>query len=558
MARTRTTAHPRVSSGIISPASIEGVVFNEEKQKNERAEILELLKVDESLRVPGESSDDPKIQEKINMREADLLTPTHLVCREIEFSFPTLTTNDKSRLRLVKSPQVCLSKTGSSAEIIEAYRKRFPEDKEYESLTIQDMRSQISQFEVPASEVVSEPMVVDSRVILNRFIHLGLNFKGIDMRNIIVAGGFISSLVQKEFSRSKTYRDFNDIDIFVYGLKTEAEATERADRFLTEYFKASRGETVIRTKGSVTINSAPKIQVILRLYSSASEVLHGFDLGSCAVGVTGDSEGNLKLVTTSLGKFCLETCSNIIIPSRCSSSYLERLGKYLDRGYSIIMPNYDITTPNVSNSHYLRLEVLSATGNAIIGYLVLPGLSNELQKQEEYDGLDGLDDDNQYTLRTLNLRSFKKWSGESRTPSFHMTLKMRKIVNPLASLQKKLPIYFDEYDLEGYVRNNVLSSKDDFSVKNVMEMSQVNLEEIVREYANSFSGDEGKAKWNAYIEALLKKQIDLALLKYQKLQKEYTIEWQTENPGSQLTGSFNPEFVTKKLFYGSAYIEIEE
>src|SRR5690606_20981381 len=76
------------------------------------------------------------------------------------------------------------------------------------------------------------------------------------------------------------------------------------------------------------------IQIIYRLYTSKSEILHGFDIGSSAVGYDGK-----YVYFTSLSKFAYEYGCNIVDISRRSTTYEQRLIKYLKRGFKIILPD---------------------------------------------------------------------------------------------------------------------------------------------------------------------------------------------------------------------------
>ena len=59
-----------------------------------------------------------------------------------------------------------------------------------------------------------------------------------------------------------------------------------------------------------------KIQFILRLYNTKSEILHGFDLGSSAIGSDGEN-----VYFTNLSKFCYENMVNIFDGRKRSTTY---------------------------------------------------------------------------------------------------------------------------------------------------------------------------------------------------------------------------------------------
>ena len=109
---------------------------------------------------------------------------------------------------------------------------------------------------------------------------------------IAIAGGCVSNHLRQE--QVKT-----DIDVFVYGL-TEEEANQKVDSII-EWLKEAvyvRRDThqirfypsryycdvlILDNLGDVE-DGYTQIQFIYRTYACLSEILHGFDLGSCAVG----------------------------------------------------------------------------------------------------------------------------------------------------------------------------------------------------------------------------------------------------------------------------------
>lgn len=110
---------------------------------------------------------------------------------------------------------------------------------------------------------------------------------------------------------------------------------------------------VVRTSGSITIKvSGIAIQLVLRLYSSPSEILHGFDIGAAACGFDGE-----RVVLTELGRFAYEYGYNVVDTTRRSATYEARLRKYLGRGFDLILPALDIRTLSRRNLKYDFMEV---------------------------------------------------------------------------------------------------------------------------------------------------------------------------------------------------------
>lgn len=105
----------------------------------------------------------------------------------------------------------------------------------------------------------------------------------------------------------------------------------------------------VRTAGSIslTVEGLGCVQLILRHYATPSEILHGFDMGSAAVGFDGK-----QVVFTDLGRFAHEYGYNIVDTTRRSTTYEARLNKYMKRGFGIILPGLDIKKLPNRNSRY--------------------------------------------------------------------------------------------------------------------------------------------------------------------------------------------------------------
>jgi hypothetical protein len=127
---------------------------------------------------------------------------------------------------------------------------------------------------------------------------------------------------------------------------------------------------LLRTKNAVTITERVAIsreyimkaipvkeyQCILRLYRSASEILHGFDVDCCSVGYDGKD-----LWITDRALYALVNKSNTVNFDRMSPSYLDRLVKYGTRGFAIAIPNFSKASVNYKEieNKYLEYKVSS-------------------------------------------------------------------------------------------------------------------------------------------------------------------------------------------------------
>lgn len=132
-----------------------------------------------------------------------------------------------------------------------------------------------------------------------------------------------------------------DIDLFYYGINEE-EATRRVVDF-----DACDRAIVLRTKNAISYYDdlrgyTPEVQIILRLYQTRSEILHGFDLASCSLGYEGKN-----VYITNRGLYALTNLINTVSFDRLSPSYERRLAKYASRGIAIRVPDFDRSLVNL-------------------------------------------------------------------------------------------------------------------------------------------------------------------------------------------------------------------
>jgi len=97
-----------------------------------------------------------------------------------------------------------------------------------------------------------------------------------------------------------------------------------------------------RTNNALTFKSKfSEVQVILRLYQTPSEILHGFDVDSCCLGFDCND-----IWMTQRACFALKNGYNTVNFNRLSPSYELRLAKYGCRGMAIKINNFDVNNVN--------------------------------------------------------------------------------------------------------------------------------------------------------------------------------------------------------------------
>ncbi|EPS35574.1 hypothetical protein H072_11052 [Dactylellina haptotyla CBS 200.50] len=153
----------------------------------------------------------------------------------------------------------------------------------------------------------------------------------------------------------------SDIDLFIYGTKDEAVAIKRIEAVEKTIIKNLEDKKVlsVRTKNTITIVSEypnRHIQIVLRLYSSISEILTGFDVSCACVAYDGQQVYANPRAIVSLMLQC-----NDIDLSRRSPSYEFRLAKYRKRGFEIYYADLDrkIIDPTIYERHIRGVKGLA-------------------------------------------------------------------------------------------------------------------------------------------------------------------------------------------------------
>ena len=95
------------------------------------------------------------------------------------------------------------------------------------------------------------------------------------------------------------------------------------------------------------------VQVILRRYSTLAEVLHGFDLGACAVAWDG-----ARVSLTALGRLAARWRVNVVNLAVRRGSYERRLVRYWERGFAVALPDFDPATLPPQDRYLISLPYL--------------------------------------------------------------------------------------------------------------------------------------------------------------------------------------------------------
>lgn len=231
-----------------------------------------------------------------------------------------------------------------------------------------------------------DPVVSEADLFAKRFRALGCglfdDWTRDDWSNVLVAGGAVllcalplppnystlrakSSGFDFDFRNEARFRCFDDdggavseddfvqrrrwpgadIDIFFHGLDAEDAHAKLFSllRKLRRTVKMREGidhdVVFVKTPNTVTLETGSprrKIQFITRLYSSAAEILNGFDIDCCCLGFDGR-----EATITERAVEALRTRVNTVNLDIRGECYEMRLLKYATRGFAIAAPHLD-------------------------------------------------------------------------------------------------------------------------------------------------------------------------------------------------------------------------
>lgn len=371
--------------------------------------------------------------------------------------------------------------------------------------------------------------------------------QSLDFNNILIAGGFVSSHVYK----IDEYIETRDIDIFIYGLD-EQSANDKVKQIVSLLYNAAQGKNKykkieLQEHVATLFLGRTKLQIIFRLYKTISEILHGFDLGSSAVGFDGS-----VLYFTSMSKYCFENSINIVDTTRRSLSYEYRLTKYLNRGFEIVLPGLDLKKLRTNNLEFGVPEVC-ALPFMIFSYsdvsqnkIVLKRLlkkNNWFNKDtnqrftSDYHFVS-----NKYELFNENIKNFIRLE-TNRYYRFAFGPEVLNVFDKFTTVTESMVEKFYnrmKYAIHSRGRLNVEKLKIYFGD----EVAKIIFEKML-------SGGGGLS---CFLNQITNEKIELAKEKIKLLSCPYTINWIIENPGTQLTSSFNPIIEREELWYGIYYL----
>lgn len=331
-------------------------------------------------------------------------------------------------------------------------------------------------------------------------------FKSVNFDHILIAGGSITDIMCN--------KPVNDFDLFVYGIESTEDANnlvyDTVRGMIEDYKKYHPGDRqrvrVTNAENSLTLQlGSVKIQIIYRLYHNKSEILHGFDFGGCALGYDG-----VHVRTTRLGKFACEYKANVVDLSRRSTTFESRLLKYLQKkDFKIIMLEFDMFVPDFTALKYGLVSVIE------LPYLSF-GVRKTSHNRMEYEPV---------TVSKTELKSDSK--SQLDKSDYESGQTNRHIIKMSPGVDTSYALFMDHY-------------KNKYCITDIRFMTGDVLTDCVIDFR--------------YLTQTQKSSL-VRFVNNMCIRKP---TWRTDNPGSQLTGSFNPIIRNSADWYGKYLVDQDE
>ncbi|MCJ1383844.1 hypothetical protein MMC17_006958 [Xylographa soralifera] len=193
----------------------------------------------------------------------------------------------------------------------------------------------------------------NSQTYCERFHHLtGDILKGLDWSHVFLAGGMaLTALMHtNESTNANSHIQDCDLDIFLYGLDAD-QANQKVEEIYSVWKNnlPASNQSILVVKNFKTINLIPdypnrRIQIVLKLFKSPTQVFLGFDLDACAIGFDG-----VRALMLPRCARAIETGYNVFTMDFVWGHYLKgrnatreaRIFKYAERGFGLrILPIY--------------------------------------------------------------------------------------------------------------------------------------------------------------------------------------------------------------------------
>ncbi len=394
---------------------------------------------------------------------------------------------------------------------------------------------------------------------------------GVDLTNILIAGGAVCNAVLN-------LHRANDVDFFIYGIHDTDAAIERIRKLFEaiegahaavhraafdkkekehllmyqnsrmhktyqagEYREYIPENTMVRTQNYVSMHlQGVEYQVILRLYDTKSQILHGFDMGPSAIGFDGKA-----IWVSSLGRLSYEYGINAVDISRRSLSMEYRLKKYLDRGFKIVLPGLDMAKVVGTGVSRFGMAERLMLGSMCIEYTRIIGndfLGAKIHCKAASDYV--CDIDNEIGVLNANIRALVSNDLEKLT-----------VIKPNAwryDVFSKKNFFGADFINTFYHGMASKLKYDGWNIRNLRYFSPAIRERMFAHFVEVLDGGHGSVA-NLNYGDFIAEQIALVFSRVEAASAQ-GIVFRTVDPGAQYTGSFHPVKTTEEAFYGEYFL----
>lgn len=335
----------------------------------------------------------------------------------------------------------------------------------------------------------------------------------------------------------------SDIDIFTTNI-------ESSNKWLTEHVD-------LPWYSSNSVNLDNRVQLILRCYTCPSEIVHGFDVASCAIIYDGKD-----IWCTVRAYYSLIHELNWLEPDRSSPTYIHRLAKYHLRGYKVQMPSFDDLEFQEHVYPELERKALDYWYGQVDEDVLYQGelryftkdmeiyVDNFIQESSKWIDIDtsGLKDTN---LSNLFCRSRLAWYLEERGEQEY---KLYRFLDDLYSYISNFTERVELGIIEAKELYRLYNQHDQFIQKYAIAQGNSPLNCIMSQYTFMRYRLELPSDPISLLVLLVKYGINPAYIakvptadyedkKLKPMYKVTQLKWKVSDPMSQLTSSFHPESI---------------
>jgi hypothetical protein len=406
-----------------------------------------------------------------------------------------------------------------------------------------------------AASGTSKKLVRSVKDFTKKFYENYPELEGINFTNLLVAGGAVGESILPSCGRLSS-----DVDFFIYGLD-QTQAVVRVREWLKDVLQNIAAATnqkkhyygdieIVRNNNTLTVkvDNERIYQVIFRLYTSKSEILHGFDLGSSAIGFDGS-----EVYFTSLGRYSYERSCNIVDVTRRSTTYESRLKKYFKRGFAIVMPKFNIHKLKTDYLIYNKVEIC-VMPNLVFSYYAIEG--NKIVIDEFYDAKTHKTEtemsDYEGEIRNLQAFTHNLYNLIHTIDFFYWTSTLSPGVVDVDEIFDTPPTITLGGIVSFYERLGKKLNQKGIIDSNLIK-KYITVEPTKDVYIKLFDPEPG------YIEVLITKQIAAVTKAFIETINSRPITFVIQNPGRQGSincGSFKPVSTTENQWYGPFGIDL--